>query len=126
KKVQLSATPGTGHMGWLCTYYAYDDLGNLRFVIPPKAVEAALASSWVISAAVAGELCFIYRYDGRNRMMVKKVPGADSTEMVYDVRDRLAFSRDGNMKGKNWLATFYDGLNRPIMTALYKNATATR
>ncbi|NLR62513.1 hypothetical protein HGH93_30760, partial [Chitinophaga polysaccharea] len=41
-------------------------------------------------------------------------------------RDRLAFSRDGNMKGKNWLATFYDGLNRPIMTALYKNATATR
>ena len=126
KKVQLSATPGTGHMGWLCTYYAYDDLGNLRFVIPPKAVEAALASGWVISSTVAGELCFIYRYDGRNRMMVKKVPGADSTEMVYDVRDRLAFSRDGNMKGKNWLATFYDGLNRPVMTALYKNATATR
>ncbi|MGO4291516.1 DUF6443 domain-containing protein [Chitinophaga sp. RAB17] len=126
KKVQLSASPGTGHMGWLCTYYAYDDLGNLRFVIPPKAVEAAISGGWVISTAVAGELCFIYRYDGRNRMMVKKVPGADSTEMVYDVRDRLAFSRDGNMKGKNWLATFYDGLNRPVMTALYKNSTATR
>lgn len=126
KKVQLSATPGTGHMGWLCTYYAYDDLGNLRFVIPPKAVEAAISGGWVISTAVAGELCFIYRYDYRNRMMVKKVPGADSTEMVYDVRDRLAFSRDGNMKGKNWLATFYDGVNRPVMTALYKNSTATR
>ncbi|MBS0028874.1 DUF6443 domain-containing protein [Chitinophaga sp. 22321] len=121
KKVQLSATPGTAHMGWLCTYYAYDDLGNLRFVIPPKAVEA-IVSNWVISNAIAAELCFVYRYDGRNRMIIKKVPGADSTEMVYDVRDRLAFSRDGNMKGKSWLVTFYDNLNRPTMTALYNDA----
>lgn len=124
KKVQLSATPGTGHMGWLCTYYGYDDLGNLRFVIPPKAVEAIIGN-WVISNAIATELCFIYRYDGRGRMIIKKVPGADSTEMVYDIRDRLAFSRDGNMKGKNWLVTFYDNLNRPTMTALYNDA-ATR
>ncbi|MBV8256060.1 MAG: hypothetical protein JO154_25920 [Chitinophaga sp.] len=126
KKVQLSPTPGTAHMGWLCTYYAYDELGNLRFVIPPRAVEAALSNNWVINTDIAGELCFMYRYDGRNRMIVKKVPGADSTEMVYDVRDRLAFTRDGNMKGRTWLATFYDELNRPVMTALYKNATATR
>ena len=124
RKAQLSATPGNAHMGWLCTYYAYDDLGNLRFVIPPKAVEAII-SNWVISSAIAAELCFIYRYDGRNRMMIKKVPGADSTEMVYDIRDRLAFSRDGNMKGKSWLVTFYDNLNRPAMTALYNDA-ATR
>ncbi|WP_142686752.1 DUF6443 domain-containing protein [Chitinophaga polysaccharea] len=122
KKVQLSSTPGSAHMGWLCTYYVYDDLGNLRFVIPPKAVEAII-SNWTISTAVAAELCFIYRYDGRNRMIVKKVPGADSTEMVYDVRDRLAFSRDGNLKGKSWLVTFYDALNRPTMTALYNVAT---
>ncbi|MEC5145781.1 DUF6443 domain-containing protein [Chitinophaga sp. 212800010-3] len=126
KKVQMPDNPGTAHMGWLCTYYVYDDLGNLRFVIPPKAVEAALSAGWVISTAVAGELCFIYRYDARKRMIVKKVPGADSTEMIYDIRDRLAFTRDGNMKGKTWLATFYDGLDRPVMTALYKNATATR
>ncbi|CAL1516428.1 hypothetical protein MMC2321_00150 [Chitinophaga sp. MM2321] len=119
KKVQLATTPGTAHMGWLCTYYVYDDLGNLRFVLSPQAL-ATITSTWVISPALAAELCFIYRYDGRNRMIVKKVPGADSTEMVYDVRDRLVFSRDGNMKGlNNWMTTFYDGLNRPTMTALY-------
>ncbi|MEC5143656.1 DUF6443 domain-containing protein [Chitinophaga sp. 212800010-3] len=126
KKVQSSPAAGSAHMGWLCTYYAYDDLGNLRFVIPPKAVEATLAAGWVISPAIAAELCFMYRYDGRNRMIIKKVPGADSTVLIYDPRDRLAFVQDGNMKGKTWLATFYDGLNRPVMTALYKNSSATR
>ncbi|WP_186452503.1 DUF6443 domain-containing protein [Chitinophaga polysaccharea] len=122
KKVQLSTTPGTAHVGWLCTYYVYDDLGNLRFVIPPRAVEL-ISGNWTISTDLAAELCFAYRYDGRNRMIIKKVPGADSTEMVYDVRDRLVFSRDGNLKsGGNWLTTFYDNLNRPIMTALYRSS----
>ncbi len=124
KKVQLSATPGTAHVGWLCTYYVYDDLGNLRFVIAPRAVEL-ISANWSISADMAAELCFAYRYDGRNRMIVKKVPGADSTEMVYDVRDRLVFSRTGNLRDQgNWLVTFYDNLNRPTMTALYRSSSS--
>ncbi|WP_343898901.1 DUF6443 domain-containing protein, partial [Chitinophaga japonensis] len=125
KQVELTGGAADGHTGWLCTYYVYDDLGNLRFVIPPKAVEL-IRSNWVISSTIAGELCFQYQYDGRNRMIVKKVPGAAVVEMVYDVRDRLVFTRDGNLLAKNqWLVTFYDGLNRPTMTALY-NSTATR
>jgi len=59
-------------------------------------------------------------------MIVKKIPGADSTEMVYDILDRPVFTRDRNLKVKGqWLATFYDGMNHPIMTALY-NATTSR
>ncbi|MET3878746.1 DUF6443 domain-containing protein [Chitinophaga sp. OAE865] len=126
EQVILKKTPapvaGTAHVGWLCTYYVYDDKDNLRMIIPPKAVQT-INGNWIISAEVAKELCFIYRYDGRGRLIVKKLPGADSTEMVYDVRDRLAFSRSGNMKGINWLVTFYDNLNRPTMTALYNNAS---
>lgn len=124
KKVQISPSPGTAHIGWQCTYYVYDDLGNLRFVIPPLATEKILGS-WNV-ASVAAELCFQYRYDGLNRMIIKKIPGADSVMMVYDVRDRLVFSQDGNMKGKVWMAVFYDNLNRPVMTALYRNSGATR
>ncbi|MCW3467948.1 DUF6443 domain-containing protein [Chitinophaga nivalis] len=122
KKVQLATTPGTAHMGWLCTYYVYDDLNNVRFVIPPLATEK-ITSTWNV-ASVAAELCFQYQYDGKNRMIVKKVPGADSTEMVYDVRDRLVFVRDGKLRaGNQWLVTFYDAINRPVETALYNSNT---
>ncbi|MCF6405179.1 RHS repeat-associated core domain-containing protein [Chitinophaga filiformis] len=127
KKVQIAAAPGTGHIGWLCTYYVYDDLGNLRFVIPPLAVDA-IKGSWTISTAIADELCFQYQYDGRRRMVVKKVPGAGRVFMVYDVRDRLVFTQDSIQRTKStmeWLVTFYDELNRPTMTAIYQG-TATR
>lgn len=127
KKVQLSSTPGADHTGWLCTYYVYDDLNNLRFVIPPKAVEL-ISSGWTISTTIADELCFRYQYDGRNRMIEKQVPGAGAVQMVYDLRDRLVFTQDAAQRAKTptkeWLVTFYDALNRPVMTALYpSNAT---
>lgn len=125
KKVQLTAaadngSTGSGYTGWLSIYYIYDDLGNLRCVIQPAAVAQLPGAGWQLSAGMLEEQCFRYEYDERNRMIMKKVPGAGLVEMVYDVRDRLVFSRDGNLAAKGqWMMTFYDELNRPIMTALY-------
>lgn len=121
KKIQIAPAPGPNHTGWLCTYYVYDTQGNLRFVIPPKAVEMLPSAGWTISPALSKSLCFRYEYDSRNRMIIKKIPGADSIEMVYDQRDRLVLLRDGNLRavGGKWLATLYDNLNRPIMTGIY-------
>ncbi|MBI1767666.1 MAG: peptidoglycan DD-metalloendopeptidase family protein [Bacteroidetes bacterium] len=63
---------------------------------------------------------FQYKYDGRRRMIQKKVPGADWVYMVYDNRDRLVLTQDGNQRLANkWTFTKYDGLNRPIMTGVY-------
>lgn len=122
KKVQLSPTPGPAHMGWLCTYYVYDNAGKLRFVMPPKAVDV-IKGKWTIAPDVAAELCFIYQYDNRDRLMRSKIPGADEVEMVYDVRDRMVFRRDGQEKTQGvWEAIFYDALNRDIMTALYASS----
>lgn len=125
KRKELSSGAADGHTGWLCIYYVYDDLGNLRCVIPPKAVEL-IKSSWVIDATTAAELCYFFEYDGRKRVIRNKIPGAGYTEMVYDVRDRPVFTQDGNMKAKNqWQVIFYDAFNRPVMSALY-NSTSTR
>ncbi|GAA4314378.1 hypothetical protein GCM10023143_25200 [Compostibacter hankyongensis] len=130
RKVQAATSPGTAHLGWLCTYYVYDDLDNLRFVLPPLAVEYLQAHSWTLTQTVADALCFRYEYDSRKRMTIKKVPGAGEQQMVYDNRDRLVFSQDGNQRAKlpthEWTVTYYDALNRPVMTGLYaSNSTQT-
>ncbi|MGN6292960.1 MAG: DUF6443 domain-containing protein [Chitinophagaceae bacterium] len=120
KKVQSGsiAADYSGYTGFLSTYYIYDELGHLRFVIPPKAV-TAIQTGWTISNEIAKELCFRYEYDARGRMIAKKVPGAGWVYMVYDVRDRLVFTQDANMRLNNqWLATLYDVLNRPVLTGM--------
>jgi RHS repeat-associated protein len=125
KKNQFAVMPGTAHIGWLCTYNAYDDLGNLRFVIPPLAVEMSMRAGWNVST-IADELCFQYQYDSRYRMTSKKIPGSGPVYLIYDTRDRLVFTQDAVQRLKSpqeWLVSFYDGLNRPTMTAIYKANT---
>jgi RHS repeat-associated protein len=125
KKVQVATTPGTAHVGWLCTYYVYDDFSNLRFVLQPRAVEL-INSTWAITQAIADELCFRYEYDLRNRMSVKKVPGAGEVRTVYDLWDRIVLSQDANLRTTNqWIFTKYDAVDRMIMTGLYTNSTYT-
>lgn len=121
-KRQVATTPGTGHMGWACTYYIYDDLDHLRFVITPQAVDA-IKGSWSISTSLAAELCYIYRYDERNRLTVSKIPGADSTEHIYDKRDRLICKRNGIARSLGqWIVYYYDELNREVMSGLIYTA----
>jgi RHS repeat-associated protein len=127
KKVQLTANAdngyGNGYPGWLCTYYIYDDLNQLRAVVQPKAVELLYNNfNWDITALngdILKEQCFRFEYDERRRMIRKQVPGAGETNMVYDVRDRLVFTQDANLFQKSqWLTTLYDNLNRPVITGL--------
>jgi RHS repeat-associated protein len=120
RKVQSAATPGYAHVGWLCTYYVYDDLNNLRFVISPRATELINTfGTWTVSTAIANELCHRYEYDFRNRVIIKKVAGAGEVHMVYDERDRLVMSQDSNLRAQHeWLFTCYDGLDREDSTGL--------
>jgi hypothetical protein len=126
KKVQLSATnddgTGKGYTGFLSTYYIYDDLNNLRCVLQPKGVELISAAGWELTnTTILAEQCFRYEYDDRQRMIIKKVPGAGEIYMIYDARDRLVFSQDPNMRNsEQWLTTLYDGLNRPVLTGLIR------
>lgn len=124
KKVQAGDVPPdfSGYQNWLCTYYVFDDFNRLRFVIPPKAVES-IVIGWVLPASVTDELCFRYEYDEKQRLIAKKIPGAGWATMVYDQRDRLVFSQDGNLSQKGrWMATLYDDINRPVATGIMESA----
>jgi len=130
KKVQQDANPGVNHTGWLCTYYVYDDFGLLRYVLQPKAVVLLLQNStWNLTAIpyLLNEHCFRNDYDSRHRLIVKKVPGAGESWMVYDGRDGLVMMQDANMRNPStglasWMVTMYDALNRPWRTGLLTDA----
>lgn len=124
RKVQLALSPAEGHSGWLCTYYVYDDLKKLRLITPPKATQQLAANAWTMTPTILDELCFRYEYDERLRPIVKKIPGAAEVRMVYDARDRMVLSQDGNLRiAHKWLYTKYDGLNRPIITGTITDNT---
>lgn len=130
-KVQATATPGPGNTGWICTYYVYDEFGQLRFQIQPEGVKYLDTNSWSFAgangAAVLAEQVFQYHYDDRGRTIWKKAPGATALQMLYDVRDRVVFMQDGNqaaLSTPQWTVNLYDVLDRPVLKSLF-NTTET-
>jgi len=127
KKVGLSSSDngsGSGYAGWACTYYIYDVLNNLRCVVQPEGVNTLVGNGWGIASILTSQ-CFRYEYDQRNRMAIKQVPGSQPVYMVYDVRDRLVMTQDGNQQvNKQWTIMKYDALDRPVITGIYNDNSA--
>lgn len=124
-KVQLNASPSTGHSGWLCTYYIYDEMGFLRFVIPPKAVDALMQVNWNLggNTAIRAGLCFSYYYDSKNRVVMKFIPGKDKTYIAYDLAGRVVMTQDANLRQTNqWTFVKYDDQDRPIKSGFITSA----
>ncbi|SEG38423.1 RHS repeat-associated core domain-containing protein [Halpernia humi] len=101
------------------TYYVYNEFNQLAFVIPPMAV--ANPNAYLDS------LCYQYHYDGKNRLVEKKLPGKGWERMVYDKQDRLVMTQDSNMGvGAQWLVTKYDQFGRVVYTGITTYMPITR
>jgi RHS repeat-associated protein len=130
-KKQLAAAPTTGHSGWLCTYYVYDEMSHLRLVLPPKAVEALnnATANWNLTtnATINTNLCYGYYYDSRGRTIMKRIPGKGKFYTAYDLLDRVVMTQDPNLRTTGrWAFVLYEGQFRPaksgvITTALIKD-----
>uniref|UniRef100_UPI004049791E DUF1990 family protein n=1 Tax=Fulvivirga sp. TaxID=1931237 RepID=UPI004049791E len=109
---------------WVDTYYVYNSRNLLVYVVQPEGIaqlsgqpDQIFLDTWA----------FQYQYDQRNRMIGKRVPGADWVYMVYDDKDRLVLTQDGNQRVENqWNFTKYDYLNRPVVTGIYKHIDDAR
>lgn len=117
----------------LRTYYVYAASGVLRYIITPLAVKyCATKNEWGFGNSdgekALKELCYKYIYDSKGRVVSKWIPGAQMPDhIVYDSRSRPVLSQNARLKSRDeWMLRFYDGLDRIVMVALYKNPTATR
>ena len=98
------------------TYSVYDDRGLLRYVLSP---EASALPGTTIDETVLRRLAYRYDYDRKGRQVEKRLPGCDPVYMVYDRKDRLVMSQDGNQRAedsKKWSYSLYDGKNRVVET----------
>ncbi|MBW7676828.1 DUF6443 domain-containing protein [Chryseobacterium chendengshani] len=103
------------------TYYVYNDYNQLAYVIPPLAVAANAVDSTTLN-----NLCYQYKYDSRNRLVEKRLPGKGWEFMLYDKQDRLVATRDANLEAKGqWLYTKYDQFGRVVLTGISTGGTRT-
>jgi len=73
--------------------------------------------------AILDNLCYQYKYDSRNRLVEKKIPGKDWEYIIYDKLDRPVLTQDANLRAQNkWIFTKYDIFSRPVYTGEYVNS----
>ena len=103
------------------TYYVYDDYGLLTFVMSPE-LSANIISGGSLASnhqQLMDDLGYQYKYDHRNRLSDKKVPGKGWEYIIYDKLDRPAFTQDAEMRQNNqWLFTKYDAIGRVAYTGI--------
>ncbi|MFZ4930165.1 DUF6443 domain-containing protein [Chryseobacterium sp. Mn2064] len=110
------------------TYYVYNEYGQLAFVIPPLASVSGNTDTTTLNT-----LCYQYRYDNKNRLVEKRLPGKDNWELkVYDKQNRVILTQDpmlgsinNNFNKKGWIFTKYDQFGRVVYTGFFTNS-ATR
>lgn len=98
-----------GATACLDTYFVYDKLGLLRYVLSPMYQENADLSLYAYG----------YKYDERGRVIEKCIPGSDAVKFWYDKADRLVCIQDGELRAKGlFRKVFYDKLGRPVVQCL--------
>jgi RHS repeat-associated protein len=106
----------------LMTFYVYDDFGNLRFVIPPFPGAPSVVTLNE-NDAVSKQYCYVYKYDARNRLIAKRLPGKEWEYFIYNKLDQLVLTQNARQRDEHkWMFTKYDALGRVAVTGIYINS----
>ena len=113
------------------TYYVYNDLGQLCYVLPPNFIDGmGSTTSFDDANVLLKQFGYLYRYDERGNCNFKRLPGCTPIYMVYDKANRLVLKQDGNQRKRlqasstQWSVMKYDALGRVVFTGLmYRSET---
>jgi len=108
------------------TYYVYDDMGLLRYVLPPAVtgIGSAALTSFTEQTPAFLQYMYGYHYDGRKRLVEKKLPGKGWEYLVYNLLDQVIFTQDANQRAiYQWTFYKYDALGREIMQGGYQDGS---
>ena len=104
------------------TYYVYDDLNRLRYILPPMA--DTYDCSTPKTAQQLGDYCYYSEYDERGNIIKSQNPGAEYSLAIYDRRGRLVMSQSGKQRINNeWSFTKYDVFDRPVLSGIITGGT---
>jgi RHS repeat-associated protein len=120
-----------GSFVYMKTGYCYDNLGRLKYVIPPeiyKQFEAGTITSFMESDSVFKEGIFGYVYDSRGRQYGRHIPGAGWEYSIFDKNDFTVMRFDEKEKAENYVRfTKFDALGRMIVSGIKTiSSTTTR
>jgi RHS repeat-associated protein len=115
---------------WAQTYFIYDDFALLRYVLQPELSRVVVQNdSYNPTTDDLRNLAFSYSYDDRGRMITKTTPGTEPVYIVYDYRNRVVLTQNGNQRTgatnaiKYWSFIKYDEWDRPIATGIMDTTT---
>ena len=108
------------------TYYVYDDLGLLRYVLTPEA-SAVMSSTGTFgdSSSPLSMQAYVYKYDGKGRCVSERRPGCAHVLYRYDKGDVPVFTQDGEMRKRGeWRFSFRDPLGRDAVNGVWPSPHA--
>ena len=101
-------------VGDAATYYVYNDLNQLCYVLPPLAINQLEEGVYDEDNDGLKKYAYIYKYDERGNQIYKRLPGCEPIVMEYDKRNLLVASQTGHQRNRGdcWIQYTYDKLCR--------------
>lgn len=118
--------PATSALELISTYYVYNQLGQLSFVLTPETSPDRTGVSTPTSTQM-NAYAYTYRYDNRGRVVEKKIPAKGIQYFVYNKLDHLVLAQDALQRAKTtpeWTYYKYDVHGRQVISGRYLSSSS--
>jgi RHS repeat-associated protein len=124
KDVQVDGTAGSPV--FLSTAYIFDDTGNIRYILNPKAYNLlSVLSSFDETNPIFDANVYSYVYDGRFRVKSKHKPGVGTNKVIYNRLNQVCLSQDSQEALTNtWNYVKLDGQGRSTQSGQLINTNS--